>query len=287
MSAVAAPADKRFRRAQVKPARKRKVNVRQAWLVARVIAVLGLAIYGGWRGTALVLGAPALQVSQISVHGNHRLSNGEVLALVDGLRGRNILTVGLAEWRQRLLSSPWVEDARLRRVLPSRVDIFIRERRPIGIGRLSGALYLVDPAGIVIDEFGPSYADLDLPMIDGLAASPGDGASAIDEARALLAARVIEALEARPDIAERVSQIDVSDAHDAVVILAGDTAMLRLGEDEFVDRIQEYLDVGPALRERVPDIDYVDLRFDERLYVRPAVRTKKQGEAAGRAKSDR
>jgi cell division protein FtsQ len=275
MRAVAAPADKRFRRAKVRPARKRKIDLRQAWLVARVVTVLALAIYGGWRGTALVLGAPALQISRLSVHGNHRLSNGEVLALVDGLRGRNILTIGLAEWQRRLLSSPWVEEARLRRVLPSRIDIFIRERAPIGLGRLSGALYLVDAEGVVIDEFGPSYADLDLPMIDGLAAIPGDGASAIDEARARLAARVIAALDARPDLAERVSQIDVSDAHDAVVILDGDTAMLRLGEDEFVDRIQEYLDVGPALRERVPDIDYVDLRFDERLYVRPAKRSKK------------
>ena len=160
-------------------------------------------------------------------------------------------------------------------MLPSRVDIFIRERQPIGIGRLSGALYLVDGEGVVIDEFGPGYADLDLPMIDGLAAAPGDDASAIDEARAGLAARVIEALAARPDLAERVSQIDVSDAHDAVVILDGDTVSLRLGEEEFVDRIQEYLDVGPALRERIPDIDYVDLRFDERLYVRPSVRAKK------------
>jgi cell division protein FtsQ len=275
MRAVAAPADKRFRRAKVRPARKRKIDVRHAWLVTRVVTVLALAIYGGWRGTALVLGAPALQISRISVHGNHRLSNGEVLALVDGLRGRNILTIGLAEWQRRLLSSPWVEEARLRRVLPSRIDIVIRERAPIGLGRLSGALYLVDAEGVVIDEFGPSYADLDLPMIDGLAAIPGDGASAIDEARARLAARVIAALEARPDLAERVSQIDVSDAHDAVVILDGDTTMLRLGEDEFVDRIQEYLDVGPALRERVPDIDYVDLRFDERLYVRPAKRAKK------------
>jgi len=272
---VAAPADKRFRRAKVRPARKRKIDVRRAWLVTRLFTVLALAVYGGWRGTALVLGAPALQISRISVHGNHRLSNGEVLALVDGLRGRNILTIGLAEWQRRLLSSPWVEEARLRRVLPSRIDIFIRERTPIGLGRLSGVLYLVDAKGVVIDEFGPSYADLDLPMIDGLAAIPGDGASVIDEARARLAARVIAALEARPDLAERVSQIDVSDAHDAVVILDGDTAMLRLGEDEFVDRIQEYLDVGPALRERVPDIDYVDLRFDERLYVRPAKRAKK------------
>jgi len=53
------------------------------------------------------------------------------------------------------------------------------------------------------------------------------------------------------------------------VILEGDTAMLRLGDQEFADRIQAYVDLGPALRERVADIDYVDLRFDERLYVRP------------------
>jgi cell division septal protein FtsQ len=66
-----------------------------------------------------------------------------------------------------------------------------------------------------------------------------------------------------------VSQIDVSDAHDAVVILRGDTVMLRLGEDSFVERIQEYLDLAPALRERLSEIDYVDLRFDGRLYVRP------------------
>jgi hypothetical protein len=30
------------------------------------------------------------------------------------------------------------------------------------------------------------------------------------------------------------------------------------------------VDLAPALRKSVPDIDYVDLRFDERLYVRPA-----------------
>src|SRR5262249_56571485 len=31
-----------------------------------------------------------------------------------------------------------------------------------------------------------------------------------------------------------------------------------------------YLDLAPTLRERVADIDYVDLRFDDRIYVRPA-----------------
>jgi cell division protein FtsQ len=272
MAAVAAPADKRFRRARVKPARKRKVSGRQVWLAMRVVFVVGFAAYAGWRATSLVLGAPALQVSRISLRGNERLSSGEVLALVHGLRGANILTVDLDEWQARLLASPWVEAAHLRRVLPSRVEVQVRERRPIGIGRLAGALYLVDAHGVVIDEYGPNYADLDLPVIDGLAAVPGHSAGAIDEARVRLAAALIAALDSRPDVARLVSQIDVSDAHDAVVILEGDTAMLRLGEDKFVERIQDYLDLAPTLRERVAEIDYVDLRFDERLYVRPVDR---------------
>jgi cell division protein FtsQ len=274
---VAAPADKRFRRAHVRPAKKRGSSLRQAWLAARIVVVFGVMAYGGWRGTGLVLAAPALQISRISVHGNDRLATGEVLALVAGLQRRNILTVRLDDWRERVMSSPWVEDAKLRRMLPSTVEIAVRERRPMGIGRVANGLYLVDARGVIVDEYGPNYGDLDLPIIDGLASVPRDGAPAVDEAKAFLAARLIVALQVRPDLAAKVSQIDVSDAHDAVVILDGDTAMLRLGEDDFVDRLQEYIDLGPALRERVNEIDYVDLRFGDRLYVRPVNRRSDRG----------
>src|SRR5262249_26675796 len=71
-------------------------------------------------------------------------------------------------------------------------------------------------------------------------------------------------------VARRVSQIDVADLHNAAVILSGDPAVIQLGEDQFLPRLQSYLQLAPALRERVADIDYVDLRFDDRIYVRPA-----------------
>jgi hypothetical protein len=45
--------------------------------------------------------------------------------------------------------------------------------------------------------------------------------------------------------------------------------MLRLGNRDFVARLQGYLDVAPALKDRVAAIDTVDLRFGERMYVRP------------------
>lgn len=268
MPPVAAPADKRFRRSHVKPSSRHGTRLRQAWLAVRVVVLASVAAYAAGRGVSLVASTPALQVSRITVDGHERLSTGEVLALVEGLRGRNIIGVDLDDWQQRLLSSPWVEKATLRRVLPSTIEVTVRERRPIAIGRIGSALYLIDAHGIVVDEYGPAYADFDLPIVDGLAAPRGrDGL--VDEARASLAARLIAALAAQPDLARRVSQVDVSDPHDAVVMLEGDRALLHVGEEDFVERLQQYLELGDALRERVAEIDYVDLRFAERLYVRP------------------
>ena len=261
--------DKRFRRAHVKPSRKRSPASKHAWLAARLLVLAIVLGYAGYRGVTLIAAASSLQIGHMVVRGHERLSTGEVRALVEGLRGQNILAVDLDEWQQKLLSSPWVESATIRRVLPSTVEISVRERRPMGIGRLGTAMYLVDARGVIIDEYGPAYADIDLPIIDGIGAPPQDGGSIVDVARAEFAARVIGAISARPELARRVSQIDVSDLHDAVLILDGDPALLRLGDTEFVARLQQYIDLAPALHERLAGIDYVDLRFDERLYVRP------------------
>ena len=267
--AVSAATDKRFRRAHVKPGRKRTPAGRHVWLAIRVLAMAGVLGYGGYRGVTLIAAAQTLQVSHLQVRGHHRLSTGEVLALVDGLRGQNILAIRISEWQQKLLASPWVESATIRRVLPSTLEIMVEERSPMGIGRIGTSLYLIDAKGVIVDEYGPAYADIDLPIIDGLAAAPSEGGAVIDTARTEFAGRVISALAVRPELARRVSQIDVSDLHDAVVILDDDTALLRLGDDEFAARLQQYLDLQPTLRERLASIDYVDLRFDERLYVRP------------------
>ena len=270
MSAVAAPADRRFRRAHLKPGRKRwhwRALARP--LVGYGALALTLA-YGVHRTTRIAAQAHVLQVDRIIVHGNERLSKGEVLAVLSGLRGESLVWTDLDRWRARLLTSPWVRDAALRRSLPSTVEVVIAERKPVGIGRLNSDMYLIDDRGAVIDQYGPQYTDLDLPIIDGLSASPNDSPTMTDEARADLAARVIAAIKVKPAIAKRLSQIDVGDAHNAAVILSGDPAVIRLGDDQFLARLESYLQLAAALRERVAEIDYVDLRFDDRIYVKPA-----------------
>ena len=272
---VAAPADKRFKRAQISPGRRRSWRP-SWWTLARITAVCGVVGFGMYRAVGLALSADALTVTRITVRGNERMSRGEVLALLEGLRGASMVTADLESWRRKLLASPWVADAAIRRELPGTLTVVISERLPMGIGRIRDTLYLIDHRGTIIDEFGPNYAEFDLPIIDGLA-SRRAGTTLVDQSRATLAARVIGDLQRRPDLANRVSQIDVTDVRDAVVILKGDTALVRIGDDHFIDRIQSYLDLTPALRERVPEIDYVDLRFDERVYVRPSRGRRQRG----------
>jgi len=277
MSPVAAVnADKRFRRAQVKPSRKRR-----AWhaVVRPILAYAGATCalaYALFRTTVIVAHAHVLQVDRIVVHGNERLSKGDVLAVMSGLRGESLLWTDLDRWRKRLLASAWVQDAALRRSLPSTIDIVILERRPVAIGRINGDTFLIDERGVIIDQYGPQYADLDLPIVDGLSAAPSESGTLTDAARADLAARVIAALKSKPAIAKRLSQIDVTDVHNATVILSGDSAAIQLGEDQFLPRLDSYLQMASALRDQVPDIDSVDLRFDDRIYVRPTPKSKRR-----------
>jgi cell division protein FtsQ len=287
---VKAPAERNFRRAPAKASRRKRFRPRLSWTIARRVLSLLLFVFGIYQSIAFAFTTPLLRVNRISVQGNVRLSSGEVQALVEDLRGSSILRVDLEAFRRRLVGSPWIAEVGLRRVLPSTVEIFVSERRPIGLCRMGPDLYLVDETGTVIDQFGPQYAEFDLPIVDGLV-SPGGGGThgAIDTGRAELAARVIAELGRNQQIAGRLSQVDVSDAHDALVLLEGDSALLHLGEDRFLERVQSYLELSPALRERVNDIDYVDLRFESRVYVRPASNAGRGGSRppAGAAPDDK
>jgi cell division protein FtsQ len=272
--AVRAQSDKRFKRARVQAPRKR--GTWQAWgiALAKGAAFLVIVLYATSRFVSLLTAAPALRIQKVAIHGNRQLSQRDVLGLLHGLRDSNVMLADLDGWRKRLLRSAWIKEASLRRELPGTIDVTIAERDPLGIGRINDKLYLVATDGVVIDAFSPKYAAFDLPLIDGLHTGPRDSDGLmVDETRASLAAEVLHNLQRSSDLAGRVSQVDVSNDEDAVVLLADDPARVHLGREQFSERLRAYLELAPTLRARVPAIDYVDLRFDPRVFVRPIART--------------
>ncbi len=261
--------DRRFRRAHLRPGRRRRLAARRRFVVRALVVAIVVVAGGRWLIGA-VQRFTAFSVATVSVDGNYRVSRGEIVALVNVLHGQNILVADLEAARARLLSSGWIEDATVRRVLPSTIAIVVTEREPVGIGRFGSRLYLVDARGTVIDEYGPWFPSVDLPIIDGLSASGREGLVDIDNTRAALAANLMQQVGTHEQLAARISQVDVRDPNDAVVLLAGDPALIHLGTERFVERLEVYLDLASTLRAQVPQIDYVDLRFDRRVYVGPA-----------------
>ena len=268
---IAAPSDRRFRRTTQRPVRHRRMRSRTLLRAVQVLGLTGLLGYAGYEASVFALESPWLAVQHVTVRGNHRLSPGEVSGLVVDLTGENILTTDLTRWRERVLASSWVAEVSLRRRLPATMEIDVVERQPIGIARLGSELYLVDAMGAVIDQFGPRYADCSLPVVDGLLSSGPKGV-AIDPLRSQLVAQLVADVRTEPALAALVSQVDVSDPDDVHVILNGDPAIVRLGSEQFLKRLESYVQLREALQMRVPHIDYVDLRFENRVYVGPASR---------------
>lgn len=267
---VSAPSDRRFRRAQAGP-RRRRVYDRRAWLKAGVVAGVALAVLvGATAGVRAFLSSSALTITDITVEGAVRMPEGLVREALADLVGRGMFEIDLDDWRPRVQALSWVADASMRRVMPGTVAVTITERQPMAIGRVGDTLNVVDRRGVIIDAFGPNYGDMDLPIIDGLAYSGDQGAGVLEQSRAALAVRLLSELQRTPDLSTMISQVDVADPRNAVVTLKGDTTLLQLGDGRFAERLQMYLDLAPRLREDVPDADSVDLRYDTRVFVTPA-----------------
>jgi len=263
---IPVPADKRFRRSDIAQGRRRNWRAllfRAAWIGGA--GIVGLALLA-WIGHAL-LDTVGLKVDHVSVQGLARLSMEEIDARLDGMRGQNILKVDLEQYRARLLESPWVESAELWRVLPSTVHVRIVERRPLAVARLHGQLYLVDAEGVIMDSYGPRYGDLDLPVVDGLMTDGRDGPVVGAEGIGLVQ-HVFHEVSAEPRLFSRLSQLDVSNPRNAVVLLQGEPAELRLGDRDFLERLELYEDMVPRLREQRQVEEYIDLRFGKWIWVK-------------------
>jgi cell division septal protein FtsQ len=277
MSPVAVSADRRFHRAHVKPGRRRAAWRSAAVGVVKYGIVLAMALLAVARINTFLTSSPLLRIDSIEPVGNQRVSSDTVREMLAGLHGENILFSDLERWRSRLLESPWIRDASFRRSLPSGIQVMVQERTPIAIARRAGRLFLVDEHGATIDTYGPQYRSLDLPIVDGFGSSKGTASA--DEARGALAARLVMELRQKPAVSSRLSQVDVSDVHNVTILLNDDAAQLRVGDDHFLTRVELYLSLSDTLHERVPEIDYVDLRFDGRVYVRPRGKAGQAGAA--------
>ena len=211
------------------------------------------------------------QAKAVTVIGAKQLTAGEILEQAQMKEGENILSVNLSLMRRRLLTHPWIAEAEVKRELPDKIVITIRENEPLALIDL-GKRFLINEYGEIFKEWETSDP-VDLPVICGLDFSD---ISIPGTSRGMSYDAVISILmigRGNKDMIPNhfIRQIIVDPEVGVTMCAFDDRKTIRMGYHDYPEKFERLQGIlfflGPM--EHFEDFDFVDLMEPDRIVVGP------------------
>jgi len=203
-------------------------------------------------------------ITDVEFHGCGAIPRDSLRSVRALLIGKNLATASVAGARTRLLEFSEVRDVVFKRRFRHALECYLVKREPVAL-LVAGDILEVDGDGVIIPRRSGS-ADVDLPVITGINKRDlcaRKGARGIE--------RAIEVLTLFRDLgfspAKQLSEIHV-DGDDVDLVWMGTGTIVRLGRDEYVNRVRKLRTVFGILNDREQFPQLIDLRFDRQVVVR-------------------
>lgn len=231
--------------------------------LARVIGIILLACstaiaipYGAWKLYRHYADMGTFKPQNISISGNVRASDAEVLEAADIEREDfNLVEFNVTEVRQAIEALEWVKHAQISIDYPDTIHIQIEEHEPLGIVS-DKQLVVVDTQGKPI-KMWTSTDDLMPPIVSSSQKKLTEHPEIIREAFGIA------------DLAESMGyphQIEEIHYDDATgYSLFTDTTEIRVGYDRFSERFARLLEVDKMLEEKNAQASYILLDAENDL----------------------
>ncbi|MFB0518196.1 MAG: cell division protein FtsQ/DivIB, partial [Acidobacteriota bacterium] len=248
-----------LRRPGKRPLRKsRKKRVRRAMKVFLCLMILGGMLYLGRTGYQYATHAPRFNISSIVITGNHFASEKSIRDIIDNLRGKNIFSVKLCDIQRVAESHPWLSHSTIKRLLPSTISVVVYEEKPVAMINYREQTYLISERAKFIDQYGPPYQHLSLPLISGRR-----NLSISQWKRGIMdSVRFINLLARKePDLLSEITLIEISESPSLQVRFTGCPVPIKLLADDFLDNWKKLSFVMADLTGRYENIEYIDLKF--------------------------
>jgi cell division protein FtsQ len=197
-------------------------------------------------------------IESVEVSGNQQLTAAQVVRAAGLAVGQNVFAVGPEEARKRLLQQPWIESASVRRRLPGRYGIEVRERRAVAI-MAAGQLSLVSDEGQAFKTLEPNDP-ADLPVISGL--DPNlrtQDEQALSSALLSAVALLHDYQDAGLSRREPISEIHVESDAGLSLYVGADPIYVRLGKAPFRQKLERLREVLTRLAKDKARAQYVYL----------------------------
>jgi cell division protein FtsQ len=240
------------------------------------LSVLILAVAGVISFRSYLLHSPRFFIAIKDIHGLQHIPESQVLMKVKEIeeRNRNLPALDLDQLRKSIELLPWVKTATLRRVLPDRLIIQIVERVPIAFARMDHSTSMVDEEGMLLEIKPQQFSGFDFPVVLGLESGLESEVLSRNQKRIALYKQLMKTLEANgASLSREVSEVHLQDADSVSVVLNEDTVLVHLGNDHFQDRFRRYLAMSREIRQKYPQVDSVDLRFENQVVINAANET--------------
>ncbi len=242
------------------------------WLGAGVLLMV-MAIVAWHRIEDFLINDSRFQVAQadefaglspnLTVEGIHYASATQIRHVFAQDFGRSLYLVPIGERRAELLQIDWVEDATVSKIWPNTLKVRIEERKPVAFMRLQpkrrdgfSQLALIDKDGYILRP--RVAARFTLPVITGIRESEAR------ENRRARVRRVLGMLREVGPLAGQISEVNVSDPNDLIVAehVGNGVVNLMLGDQNYSDRLQNFLANYEEIKAKRPDAKTLDLRVD-------------------------
>ena len=163
--------------------------------------------------------------------------------------------------------------AQIRRVFPDTLKIDLIERKPVALAGLKETIHVVDKDGIILDRYSSKYGEFDLPLVRGLKSGVGRSVDELNRQRMSLFMRAMKDLDRQEKkYSQLISEADVSDEQNLVVIPMDDTVRIFLGHEDFLKRFSTHMNklaIYQEMREKYGGIDSIDLRYEKQIVYQP------------------
>lgn len=161
----------------------------------------------------------------------------------------SFFTLDVNDIHHLLEEQAWVYRASVRKQWPNRLKVYLVEQTPVA--RWNADLML-NPYG---ESFNAEGKTLGLPQLFGPGGSEKTALEGFNAMQKLLRSRRLDIKEL--SLSERFAwQIQLVNGIE-----------INLGRQEFIDRLQRFVDLYPLLTEQPKAVSYVDLRYDTGLAV--------------------
>jgi cell division protein FtsQ len=181
--------------------------------------------------------------------------------------GRSVYLIPMSARRASLRTVDWIKDASVARFWPNRIVVGVSERKPVAFVTLGSQSGTPSRLPALIDEDGvilPSVQDrFTLPVLLGVSAS--DTLPARRERVRML----LGLLKDLGNASRAVSEVDVSDPDNLKISepFDGHIVTLLLGDRNFAQRHQNFVNYYAEIRKKLPGASVLDLRLEDRITV--------------------